>query len=97
VADVVADIIAAGSGRFEDRRLAELFLNAGKAGTDVEAVARDAAITATLLFHHGGSVETLRHAVTRKADRQRARAACGHHREPCGKPSRPQYRIAVKN
>jgi hypothetical protein len=31
-------------------------------------VARDGAITVSLLFRHGGSVETLRHPVTRKAD-----------------------------
>jgi hypothetical protein len=58
----------AGIGRFEDGQFAEIFLNTGKAGTHVEAVARDAAITASLLFQHGGSIETLRHAVTRKAD-----------------------------
>jgi hypothetical protein len=52
--------MAAGSGRFD--------LDADKTGTRVEAVARDAAITAPLLFQHGGSNETLRHAVTRKAD-----------------------------
>jgi hypothetical protein len=39
----------AGIGRFDDGRIAELFLNCGKAGTHVEAVARDAAITASLL------------------------------------------------
>jgi hypothetical protein len=32
----------ASSGRFEDGRVAEIFLDAGKAGTRVEAVARDA-------------------------------------------------------
>jgi ribonucleoside-diphosphate reductase alpha chain len=58
----------AGIGRFDDGRIAELFLNCGKAGTHVEAVARDAAITASLLFQHGGSLEILRHALTRKGD-----------------------------
>jgi len=58
----------AGIGRFEDGRLAEIFLNAGKAGTHIETVARDAAITASLLFQQGASADTLRHAITRKGD-----------------------------
>ena len=39
-----------------------------RAGTHTEALARDAAITASLLFQPLASVEALRHAVTRKAD-----------------------------
>jgi hypothetical protein len=58
----------AGIGRFEDGRLAELFLDAGKVGTHLETVARDAAITASLLFQQGASADTLRHAITRKGD-----------------------------
>jgi hypothetical protein len=51
----------------KDGRAAGIFLNAGKTGTHAEA-AGDVAITASLLFQHGGSVETSRNAVTRKAD-----------------------------
>jgi hypothetical protein len=90
---MVADIMAAGSGRFEDERLAEIFPNGGKAGTHAEAVARGGAITVSLLFQHGGSVETLRHPVTREADWSTAPAVSGRHREPYGRPSRPQYRF----
>jgi hypothetical protein len=57
----------AGVGSVVDGRLAEIVLNAAKAGTHAEA-GRDTAITASLLFQHGGSVDTLRHAVTREAD-----------------------------
>jgi ribonucleoside-diphosphate reductase alpha chain len=58
----------AGIGPFEDGRLAEIFLDVGKAGTQLETVARDATITASLLFQQGASADTLRHAITRKGD-----------------------------
>jgi hypothetical protein len=58
----------AGVGRFEDGRLAEIFLNTGKLGTAVDTFARDAAVAASLLFQHGCPVETLRHALTSNAD-----------------------------
>jgi ribonucleoside-diphosphate reductase alpha chain len=57
----------AGVGRFEDGKLAEVFLNADKVGTAIETQARDAAITASLFFQNGGSPETLRCALTRNA------------------------------
>lgn len=43
----------------------ELFLQAGKAGTAIEAIARDAAILASLALQHGAGVDDLRHALTR--------------------------------
>jgi hypothetical protein len=54
--------ITAGIGRCDGER------GADKAGTQVQAVAPDTAITASLLFQPVASVEALRHAVTRKAD-----------------------------
>lgn len=60
--------ITGGVGHFDDGTIAEVFLNAAKTGTAVEAAARDAAITASLYFQHGGSPETLRRALTRNAD-----------------------------
>jgi hypothetical protein len=48
----------AGVGRFDDGRLAEVFLNADKVGTAIETQARDAAITASLFFQNGGAPET---------------------------------------
>jgi hypothetical protein len=57
-----------GVGRFADGALAEIFLNAAKTGTAIEAAARDAAITASLALQHGTPVDTLRHALTRNAD-----------------------------
>jgi hypothetical protein len=61
-------IYIAGIGRFEDRRLAEVFLTAAKTGTAVEASARDAAIVASLALQHGVPLERLQHALTRNGD-----------------------------
>ena len=58
----------AGAGRFEDGRLAEIFLNTTKHGTAVDTNARDAAVAASLLLQHGCPLETLRRALTRNGD-----------------------------
>jgi hypothetical protein len=58
----------AGIGRFEDGRLAEIFLNTRKHGTGLDTSARDASIAASLLLQHGCPLETLRRALTRNAD-----------------------------
>jgi hypothetical protein len=56
----------AGIGTFPDGSIAEVFLNpAGRVGTDLEAHARDAAITASLLLQYGCPLEALRKALTR--------------------------------
>ena len=58
----------AGIGRFDDGRLAEVFLTAAKTGTAVEAAARDAAIVASLALQNGVPAATLQHALTRNGD-----------------------------
>jgi hypothetical protein len=58
-------IYIAGIGHFPDGRLAEIFLNAAKSGTVVEAWARDAAVLASLALQHDVPAETIRRAVTR--------------------------------
>lgn len=55
----------AGMGFYADGRLAELFLNAGKAGTAVETNARDAAILLSLALQHGVAPDEIRHTLTR--------------------------------
>jgi hypothetical protein len=56
----------AGIGTFPDGSLAEVFLNpAGRVGTDLEAHARDTAITASLALQHGCPLGALRKALTR--------------------------------
>ena len=54
-----------GIGRFEDGRIAEIFINGSKVGTAAEANAQDAAIVASLALQHGCPLETIRHALGR--------------------------------
>jgi hypothetical protein len=59
----------AGIGRFEDGRLAEVFLNVpGRVGSAIEAMARDAATVASIALQYGAPPETLRRALTRNTD-----------------------------
>jgi hypothetical protein len=50
--------------RFSDGRIAELFLTCALVGSPLEALARDAAITASLAFQYGCPLEVLRAALT---------------------------------
>jgi hypothetical protein len=50
---------------FRDGRLAELFLNNHKAGSQADTSARDAAITLSLALQHGTDLETIRKALCR--------------------------------
>ena len=58
----------AGLGYFDDGRLAEIFLNAAKAGTAIENAARDSAVVASLAVQHGVPPDTIRHALTRNGN-----------------------------
>jgi hypothetical protein len=61
----------AGIGRFDDGRLAEIFMNvSGRAGGMVEVLARDTAVAASLCLQLGGDVETLRRALMRDSHGQ---------------------------
>ena len=51
--------------RFDDGRLAEIFLTNHKTGSDADAAARDSAVVCSLALQHGTSVETIRHALLR--------------------------------
>jgi hypothetical protein len=56
----------AGIGHLRDGTIGEILLNpAGKVGTDLEAHARVAAITASLCSRHGCPLDALRKALTR--------------------------------
>jgi ribonucleoside-diphosphate reductase alpha chain len=57
-----------GIGRFDDGRLAEIFLNTAKHGTALDVNAHDAAVAVSLLLQYGCPVETLRRALTRNSD-----------------------------
>jgi len=54
-----------GIGRFDDGRIAEIFINGSKVGTAAETNAQDAAIVASLALQHGCPIETIRHALAR--------------------------------
>jgi hypothetical protein len=45
--------------------LAEIFLGNGRAGSDVDAAAKDSAIVCSLALQYGAPVETIRHALLR--------------------------------
>jgi hypothetical protein len=54
-----------GIGRFDDGRIAEIFINGSKVGTAAETNAQDAAIVASLALQHGCPIDTIRHALIR--------------------------------
>ena len=54
------------------RRPAEVFLSAGKVGSESESIARDGAILASLALQHGAPIETILHAVTRSGSGEAA-------------------------
>lgn len=58
-------VYTGGIGRFEDGRIAEIFINGAKVGTAAETNAQDAAIVASLALQHGCPVETIQHALAR--------------------------------
>jgi hypothetical protein len=58
-------VYTGGIGRFEDGRIAEVFINGAKVGSAAEANAQDAAIVASLALQHGCPLETIRHALVR--------------------------------
>ena len=55
-------------GRYPDGAVGEVFISGAKAGSEVDAVARDGAILLSLALQHSVPLETIRHAMTREAD-----------------------------
>lgn len=58
----------AGLGRFDDGRVAELFIDCSKNTSDAALVARDASVVVSLALQFGVPIETLRAAMTRLQD-----------------------------
>jgi hypothetical protein len=56
---------AASVSWFSDNELAEIFISNGKAGSQADANARDAAITFSIAVQHGADPETIRKALSR--------------------------------
>lgn len=55
-------------GCFDQNKPAEVFITGAKAGSEVQAVARDAAILLSLSLQYGCPLEVIKHAITRNAD-----------------------------
>jgi len=51
--------------RFDDGRIAEVFLSNHRAGSDADANACDAAVVASIALQHGVPLETIRKALMR--------------------------------
>ena len=52
----------------EPKDLAEIFIVGAKAGSEMDAVARDGAILVSIALQHGIPIETIRHSLTHNAD-----------------------------
>lgn len=65
--EVAGPRYSATASRFPDGRVAEIFLQNHKPGSQSDANARDAAVAASLALQHGCPLETLRQALLRDA------------------------------
>jgi hypothetical protein len=57
-------------GFYNDGRIGEVFINGGKSGEVVEAIARDSAVILSMALQHGVPLETIAHALTRDGQDQ---------------------------
>lgn len=55
-------------GRFPTGLVGEVFISGAKAGSEVDAVARDGAVLLSIAMQYGVPIETIRHAITRNGD-----------------------------
>jgi ribonucleoside-diphosphate reductase alpha chain len=53
-------------GYYPDGRVGEVFVAGGKAGSEVESIARDSAVLLSIAMQFGVPLETIRHAITRE-------------------------------
>ena len=52
-------------GYYDEGNIGEVFINGGKSGEQVEAIARDGAVLLSIALQHGVALDTIRHALTR--------------------------------
>jgi hypothetical protein len=57
-------------GFYEDGSIGEVFINGGKSGEVVEAIARDGAVLLSFALQHGVPLDTIKHAITRDSQGQ---------------------------
>jgi hypothetical protein len=55
-------------GYYPDGSIGEVFVSGAKAGSEVEAVARDSAVLLSIAVQFGVPLEIIRHAITREAN-----------------------------
>jgi hypothetical protein len=55
-------------GYYFDGRVGEVFISGAKAGSEVEAVARDGAVLLSIALQYGVPLDTITHAITRNGD-----------------------------
>lgn len=53
-------------GFYPDGRIGEVFINGGKSGSAVEAIARDSAVLLSLALQHGVPIDVMKGAITRE-------------------------------
>jgi hypothetical protein len=52
-------------GYYDDGTIGEVFVNGGKSGEQVEAIARDGAVILSMALQYGVPIDTIKHAITR--------------------------------
>lgn len=62
--------------RYDDGRVAEIFLQGGKSGTEIEAQARDQAILASHLLQRGAALAEIQASLTRTDGGRAATPVC---------------------
>jgi len=55
-------------GYYPNGDVGEVFISGAKAGSEVEAVARDGAVLLSIALQYGVPLETIKHALTREQD-----------------------------
>lgn len=60
-------LFTVGIGRFDDGRLAEIFISDSKSGSQADTNARDASVVASIALQYGVPVDVLRKALMRDA------------------------------
>jgi hypothetical protein len=60
------------AGHYPDNRIGEIFISSNRAGSQVEAVARDSAIAVSIALQFGAPLETIRAALTKDFNGQPA-------------------------
>lgn len=55
-------------GYYANGKIGEVFISGAKAGSNVEAVARDGAVLLSIALQYGVPIETIKHAITRESD-----------------------------